>query len=109
MLSRDRAARELEIPPFKLLFVRSDLNEGTCHAPPYHCRSFPDDYAGNGQNADQIHARLRYQGIHAFVFWAKEKGYFDREGLDVQIDQGEGSAATITRIAAGAYDAGLGM
>ncbi len=50
----------------------------------------------------------RYQGIHAFVFWAKEKGYFEREGLDVQIDQGEGSAATITRIASGAYDAGLG-
>ena len=50
----------------------------------------------------------RYQGIHAFVFWAKEKGYFAQEGLDVRIDQGEGSAATITRIASGAYDAGLG-
>src|ERR1700732_1044294 len=50
----------------------------------------------------------KYQGIHAFVFWAKEKGYFDAEGLNVTIDQGEGSAATITRIASGAYDAGIG-
>jgi NitT/TauT family transport system substrate-binding protein len=50
----------------------------------------------------------RYQGIHAFVFWAQEKGYFKQEGLNVQIDQGEGSAATITRIVSGAYDAGLG-
>jgi NitT/TauT family transport system substrate-binding protein len=50
----------------------------------------------------------KYQGIHAFVFWAKDKGYFDAEGLNVTIDQGEGSAATITRIASGAYDAGIG-
>ena len=50
----------------------------------------------------------KYQGIYAFVFWAKDKGYFDAEGLNVTIDQGEGSAATITRIASGAYDAGIG-
>lgn len=50
----------------------------------------------------------KYQGIHAFVFWAKEKGYFDAEGLDVTIDQGTGSAATVTRIASGTYDAGFG-
>ena len=50
----------------------------------------------------------KYQGIHAWYFYAKEKGYFDAEGLDVTIDQGEGSAATITRIMSGAYDAGFG-
>jgi NitT/TauT family transport system substrate-binding protein len=50
----------------------------------------------------------KYQGIHAFVFWAKDKGYFEAEGLNVSIDQGEGSAGTITRIASGAYDAGIG-
>ncbi|MFN3614002.1 MAG: ABC transporter substrate-binding protein [Rubrimonas sp.] len=50
----------------------------------------------------------KYQGIHAFVFWAQEKGYFAEEGLNVTIDQGEGSAATVNRIASGAYDAGLG-
>jgi NitT/TauT family transport system substrate-binding protein len=50
----------------------------------------------------------RYQGIHAWYFVAKEKGYFAAEGLDVVIDQGEGSAATISRIMGGAYDAGFG-
>ena len=50
----------------------------------------------------------KLQGIHAWYYWAKEKGYFKAENLDVTIDQGEGSAATITRIMSGAYDAGFG-
>ena len=50
----------------------------------------------------------KLQGIHAWYFLALEKGYFKAEGLDVTIDQGEGSAATITRIMSGAYDAGFG-
>ncbi len=43
----------------------------------------------------------KYQGVHAWYFHAKEKGYFAAEGLDVTIDQGEGSAATVTRIMGG--------
>jgi len=50
----------------------------------------------------------KYQGIHAYVFCAQEKGYFKAEGLDVDIDQGTGSAATVTRIVSGTYDAGFG-
>ena len=50
----------------------------------------------------------KIQGIHAWYYWAKEKGYFAAEKLDVTIDQGEGSAATVTRIMSGAYDAGFG-
>jgi len=50
----------------------------------------------------------KLQGVHAWYYLAKEKGYFKAEGLDVQIDQGEGSAATVTRIISGAYDAGFG-
>ena len=42
------------------------------------------------------------------IYWAQEKGYFAAEKLDVTIDQGEGSAATVTRIMSGAYDAGFG-
>jgi NitT/TauT family transport system substrate-binding protein len=50
----------------------------------------------------------KIQGIHAWFYWAKAKGYFSAENLDVSIDQGEGSAATVTRILSGAYDAGFG-
>jgi NitT/TauT family transport system substrate-binding protein len=51
---------------------------------------------------------FKHQGIHAWYYVAEEKGYFKDEGLDVRIDQGEGSAATVTRIMSGAYDAGFG-
>jgi NitT/TauT family transport system substrate-binding protein len=50
----------------------------------------------------------KLQGIHAWYYWAKAKGYFTAEKLDVRIDQGEGSATTVTRIMSGAYDAGFG-
>jgi NitT/TauT family transport system substrate-binding protein len=50
----------------------------------------------------------KLQGIHAWYFWAKSKGYFAAEHLDVSIDQGEGSAMTVTRIMSSTYDAGFG-
>lgn len=50
----------------------------------------------------------KIQGVHSWFYLANEKGYFADEGLDVTIDQGEGSAATVTRIMTGAYDAGFG-
>lgn len=50
----------------------------------------------------------KYQGPQAWFFVAQDKGYFKAEGLDVTIDQGEGSAASITKVAAGAYQAGFG-
>jgi NitT/TauT family transport system substrate-binding protein len=48
------------------------------------------------------------QGSDAAFFVARDKGYYKAEGLNVVIDQGEGSGATITRIMGGAYDAGFG-
>ena len=48
------------------------------------------------------------QGSDAPFLLALHKGYFEDEGLNVTIDQGEGSAATVTRIMGGAYDAGFG-
>jgi NitT/TauT family transport system substrate-binding protein len=50
----------------------------------------------------------RLQGVHAWFYLARERGYFRDGGLDVTIDQGEGSAAAITRVMSGAYDAGFG-
>lgn len=50
----------------------------------------------------------KVQGGHAWYYLAREKGYFRDEGLDVTVDQGEGSAAAIGRVLSGAYDAGFG-
>lgn len=50
----------------------------------------------------------KYEGPQAWFFLAQDKGYFKAEGLDVTIDQGEGSAASIPKVASGAYQAGFG-
>ena len=50
----------------------------------------------------------KWQGPQAWFFIAQDKGWFKEEGLDVQLDQGSGSAAAVTRVAGGAYDAGFG-
>lgn len=46
----------------------------------------------------------RFEGPSAPFLMAKAKGYFAQEGLDVQIDSGNGSAGAVTRVATGAYD-----
>lgn len=50
----------------------------------------------------------KYEGPQAWFFMAQDKGYFKEEGLDVEIDQGEGSSASIPKVASGAYQAGFG-
>ncbi len=50
----------------------------------------------------------KIQGIHAWFYWALDKGYFKAENLDVTIDQGEGSAAAVSRVMSGTYQAGVG-
>ncbi|CAN7777252.1 ABC transporter substrate-binding protein [Variovorax sp. LjRoot175] len=50
----------------------------------------------------------KYEGPQSWFFLAQDKGYFKEEGLDVTFDQGEGSAASIPKVAAGAYQAGFG-
>jgi len=50
----------------------------------------------------------KWQGPQAWFFVAQDKGWFKDEGVEVQFDQGSGSAAAVTRVAGGAYDAGFG-
>jgi len=51
---------------------------------------------------------FRVTGETAPFLLALQKGYFRDEGLDVSIDVGAGSVASITRVASGAYHLGLG-
>jgi NitT/TauT family transport system substrate-binding protein len=50
----------------------------------------------------------RFEGHTAYLHLAKAKGYYEQEGLDVQIDSGSGSTAAIQRIVSGAYELGFG-
>lgn len=50
----------------------------------------------------------KIQGVHAWFYWAQDKGYFKDEKLDLTIDQGEGSAASVTRVMSGTYQASFG-
>jgi len=50
----------------------------------------------------------KFQSVQGGFFVAKDKGYFAAEGLDVTIDQGNGSSAAIKKVASGAYDVGFG-
>ena len=50
----------------------------------------------------------RFEGQLAMFMLAKNKGYFEKEGLDVTVDAGAGSGTAINRIVGGSHDAGTG-
>src|SRR5260221_826893 len=50
----------------------------------------------------------KYEGPQGMFFIADDKGYFKEEGLEVTIDQGNGSGAAVPLVANGTYDAGFG-
>lgn len=64
--------------------------------------------ASSAYAADPVKVKFsldwRFEGPSAPFLMAKAKGYFAQEGLDVQIDSGNGSAGAVTRVATGAYD-----
>ncbi|MEC5398209.1 ABC transporter substrate-binding protein [Uliginosibacterium sp. H1] len=64
--------------------------------------------AASAQTKVKMVLNWKFEGAQAWFFYAQEKGYFKAEGLDVTIDQGEGSAASIPKVASGTYDAGFG-
>jgi NitT/TauT family transport system substrate-binding protein len=50
----------------------------------------------------------KYQGPQGMFFVADDKGYFKEEGLEVTLDQGNGSGAAVPLVANGTYDVGFG-
>jgi len=46
-------------------------------------------------------------GMHAALHLAKQKGWYDAAGLNVEITDGKGSTGTIQQVAAGQYDVGF--
>ncbi len=50
----------------------------------------------------------RFEGPAAGFLLAEDNGYFAEEGVNVTIDNGNGSVEAITRVATGTYDMGFG-
>ena len=64
--------------------------------------------AASAQTKLKLILNWKYQGPQAWFFIAQDKGYFKAEGVDIELDQGEGSGAPVGKIASGAYNAGFG-
>ena len=50
----------------------------------------------------------KYQGPQGWFFLAQDRGYFKNAGIDITMDQGNGSGAPIPLVASGTYDVGFG-
>lgn len=50
----------------------------------------------------------KYQGPQGWFFLAEDRGYFKAEGLELVIDQGNGSGAGVPLVANGTYDIAFG-
>src|SRR5471032_1917848 len=50
----------------------------------------------------------KYQGPQGMFFVADDKGYFKAEGIEMTIDQGNGSGAGVPLVANGTYDVAFG-
>src|SRR5437868_3619466 len=66
--------------------------------------------SASGQQPTKLRFTLdwRFEGQLAYFMMAKNERYFEREGLDVQVDSGTGSGAAIGRIVGGSHDIGTG-
>ena len=59
--------------------------------------------------ADAVSFRLNWYlgGLHAAFYYGKERGFYAAEGIDLTINEGRGSVATVQGVAAGADTFGL--
>jgi NitT/TauT family transport system substrate-binding protein len=62
----------------------------------------------SAQTALKMVLNWKYQGPQGWFFLAQDRGYFKANGLEVTMDQGNGSGAPIPLVANGTYDVGFG-
>jgi NitT/TauT family transport system substrate-binding protein len=63
--------------------------------------------AASAQTSINFTLDWAYQGPTSAIIAANALGYFQEEGLSVNIDSGSGSAGAVTRVASGAYQMGF--
>ncbi|MFK7891516.1 MAG: ABC transporter substrate-binding protein, partial [Granulosicoccus sp.] len=63
---------------------------------------------GQGKTQLKMILNWRYQGPQSWFFLAEDNGYFAKAGIDMVMDQGNGSGAAVGQVAGGAYDVGFG-
>ena len=61
-----------------------------------------------GKTSLKMILNWRYQGPQAWFFLAQDRGYFADAGIEMIIDQGNGSGAAVGAVASGSYDIGFG-
>jgi NitT/TauT family transport system substrate-binding protein len=64
--------------------------------------------AAHAQTKLKMVLNWKYQGPQGWFFLAQDRGYFKAAGLDVIMDQGNGSAAGVPLVANGTYDVAFG-
>jgi NitT/TauT family transport system substrate-binding protein len=70
--------------------------------------SFALPTSASAQTKLKMVLNWKYQGPQGWFFLAEDRGYFKDGGVDVTMDQGNGSGAPIPLVANGTYDVGFG-
>ncbi|GAA5235510.1 ABC transporter substrate-binding protein [Verticiella sediminum] len=81
---------------FRLFARVSSVLAGTCLA-----------VAAQAQTPIKFQLDWRFEGPAALFTHPAAQGYFKEAGLDVTVDSGSGSAASISRVASGSYEMGF--